>query len=471
MSTSSSHPPPRSIPPVANADDYMIPENSIWAKSVKISALVGLLGIVGAVAGYASDPRRFAFSWLFAFAVFFTIAMGAMFFVVCQHLVGASWSVTVRRTAEFFMMGIIALVALFVPVGLSIHQLYGEWTLHGHHEEGEAGEHGEHSSLNPIAPSVAKAQDQDGHEHGAEGHAHGDGGGHAIADEHHTPQHTLHSEILDHKMPYLNVVGWFGRAAGYFAIWLLIAFFYFRRSTRQDESRALGETVAMQKWSPLSMLAFGLSMTFAAFDWLMALEAAWYSTIFGVCLFAGAVVAIHALISLITLGLRKHELLGDAVNVEHFHDLGKLTFGFVVFWAYVSFSQMMLIWYAGIPEEAVYYHLRWGDENSWTAVSAFLIIGHFVVPFFFLISRNVKRRLGLYGFGVAWLLFMHVVDMYWYVMPHFEKGVFAGHWMDAACLAAVGGVYLATVFYFMNKYPLIPVGDPRLSRSLKFQNA
>lgn len=461
-----------SVRPPISASDFRIPEGSMWARAVGISAGVGALGLLGAIAGYLADPKRFAFAWLFAFTVFFTIAMGAMFFVVCQHLVGASWSVTVRRTAEFFMMGVFALAVLFIPVALSVHHLYGEWLDHGHHGESGA-EHetdGGHSALEQLGTSVAKAQDEHGVEETYEDVEVVGGDAHPASEDHHTPQHALHGEILDHKMAYLNATGWFGRTAAYFAIWWLIAFFYFRRSTRQDESRLLGETVEMQKWAPLSMIGFALSLTFAAFDWLMALEAAWYSTIFGVCVFAGSVVAIHALISLVTLSFHKQGLVGDAINVEHYHDLGKLTFGFVVFWAYVSFSQMMLIWYAGIPEEAIYYHLRWGD-HGWTAVSAFLIIGHFVVPFLFLISRNVKRRLGLYGFGVAWLLLMHVVDMYWYVMPHFQKGVFVGHWMDAACLLAVGGFYLASVFYFMNKYPLIPVGDPRLSRALRFQNA
>ncbi|MCA9581782.1 MAG: hypothetical protein KC416_08295, partial [Myxococcales bacterium] len=179
-------------------------------------------------------------------------------------------------------------------------------------------------------------------------------------------------------------------------------------------------------------------------------------------------------------------ILGDAVNTEHLHDLGKLTFGFMVFWAYVSFSQMMLIWYAGIPEEAVYYHLRWGD-HGWTSVSIFLLVGHFVLPFFFLMSRNVKRRLALLGIGTAWMLLMHVVDIYWYVLPHFgnnaivadfaqsmEQGLqvrFEPSLMDVAALMAVAGVYLSVVFSIMKKYPVIPVGDPRLSRSLHFHNA
>jgi hypothetical protein len=276
--------------------------------------------------------------------------------------------------------------------------------------------------------------------------------------------------VLEKKAWYLNPAFFWGRAGVYFIIWIWLAWFFFTKSTQQDQSKDPQLTVQMQRRAPVATILFGFSLTFAMFDWVMSLEPTWYSTIFGVYFFAASTVAIFALLIVTCLGLRAAGLLGEAVNVEHFHDLGKMMFGFVVFHAYIGFSQMMLIWYASIPEELTFYHHRW-HGGGWKGVSMLIVIGHFAVPFVFLMSRHIKRRLPLLGFGAAWLLVMHVVDIYWFVMPNFLPGRFVMHWMDLAALMAVGGVYFGFVFWLMKRYPLIPIGDPRLGRALRFQNA
>ena len=169
-----------------------------------------------------------------------------------------------------------------------------------------------------------------------------------------------------------------------------------------------------------------------------------------------------------TYALKSAGILGEAVQTEHYHDLGKLLFGFLVFWAYITFSQFMLIWYASIPEETTYYHARWNE--GWQTFTLALALGHFVFPFFFLISRNIKRRVQLLAFGAGWLLVMHVLECFWLVMPYAsETGSFELHWMDIAAVLAVAGSYLAFVFFRMTQLPLIPVGDPRLARSLRHE--
>ena len=480
-------------PKTENEPVIHVPTGNVWHSAWKYTAILAAVGILLSVVGAMNDPRRFAYSWLFAFAVFLTTALGSLFFVMIQHLTVAGWSVTVRRTAEVFAMGIVALAVLFLPLLVVKDHLYGEWMEHGAHHGEEAEHHaasGGGAAL--VGPSKAFAQPGHGHERGGDPHrdqehgattqkmpkegadgeaAHGKHGEAAAHGEHHDPAHALHSQLLSHKQGYLNVPFWLIRAFAYFAIWILLAFFYLRTSLRQDVSdNPARETNRMQGFAPIALMLFGGSLTFAAFDWLMSLEAAWYSTIFGVCVFAGAAVTAHALLIVMSLALKREGLLGDLVNREHLHDLGKLTFGFMVFWAYVSFSQLMLIWYAGIPEEAVYYHLRWG-EHGWTTVSVLLLLGHFIVPFFFLLSRNVKRQAGLIGFGAAWLLLMHVLDMYWYVLPHYSKGSLVGSWIDVAALLAVGGCYLSFVFYFLRRVPLVPTRDPRLPRAVHFSNA
>lgn len=447
--------------PATAADTYRIPADNAWAHAWKIAAVCGVLGLALALFGWSIDPHRFAFSWLFAFVTFLTLALGAIFFVGIQFLTVAYWSVTVRRTAEFFAAGVPIFALLFIPLALpsTVTTLY-EWHSHGA-EHGEAEEGGEHATGESLlGASVAQAQPAQPEEAqvvASEAGAHG-------------PQHALHGALLEHKHGWLNYEFWLARAALYLLIWIILGVWLFRSSITQDRTKDVMITARLQKLSPLVLALFGLTLTFAMFDWVMSLEPTWYSTIYGVYIFAGTAVTIHALITVVTLGLRSRGLLGEAVNVEHYHDLGKMTFGFIVFWAYVGFSQMMLQWYANIPEEIIYYHYRW-HAQGWRGVSIFLLIGHFVLPFFFLISRNVKRRLALLGFGCTWMLVMHVVDIYWFVMPNVSRGGLSVHWIDLAALLAVGGVYFAVVFYGMRRHSLIPLGDPRLERSLRFLNS
>jgi hypothetical protein len=452
---------------------YRITEGGLWANAWKMALVIGAVGVVAAGVGYATDAQRFFFSYLFAFLTFLTIGVGALFFVLLLHFTGAGWGVTVRRTGEFFLAGIPVLVIAALPFLLNHNKLY-DWADAAGHGEG-------HHAESLVGASTAHAQDHEGGRggaHAAQGKGHGGGHGEASGGSHdmysglpmasHTKmEKQLHHELLAHKAPYLNVPFWLLRSIVYLIGFLLIARVYFRWSTKQDQTHDPKLTVKMQWWAPLCTVFTGLLLTFAAIDWIMALQAAWYSTIYGVFLFAASAVAIHALVILVALGLRKHGHLGGAVSVEHFHDLGKMLFGFICFWAYTGFSQWMLIWYAGLPEEATYFHWRWAAPG-WKTVSMLLMLGHFVAPFFFLISRVPKRRLGMLGFGAAWMLFLHVVDMYWWVMPYAAGGRFAPHWMDLACLLAIGGIFFGVVFYVMRRYPLVPVGDPRLQRSLHF---
>ena len=478
-----------------------------WAGAWKIFAGIGAVGLAGAGAGYAMDPKRFAFSFLFAFVTCLTVALGAMFFVLVQRLTSAGWSVTVRRTAEFFSYGILVLIPMFAVVVLTMGHLF-PWL--GQHGEGHADEHGKKTEVTlslikdahaqtheapaaaePAAPAAAEgaapAADHEGHGAApAEGHARGmrlggnvHGGMHAapVAAEGHgahgDPHALIHHEVMEAKAPYLNKSFFLIRAALYFLIWGFLATKFFDLSASQDKSKDPQLTLRAQRLAPAATFLFALSLTFAAFDWIMSLEPSWFSTIFGVVIFACGVVSSYAVIILVTLAMRKTGgPLEGAITVEHYHDLGKLMFGFLVFWAYVQFSQFMLIWYAALPEETTWFHNRW-DHAPWSTVTTFVIVGHFVVPFFWLLSRNFKRNLGRLQVGAAFLLLMHVVDMYWFVMPNVFQGKdgFSFHWLDIACLLGVGGVYCAFVFRHMTKHALVPIGDPRLQRSLHFQNA
>jgi hypothetical protein len=171
-----------------------------------------------------------------------------------------------------------------------------------------------------------------------------------------------------------------------------------------------------------------------------------------------------------TLLLRRSGLLGAAVNVEHYHDMGKLLFGWIVFWSYIAFAQFFLTWYSNIPDEVAFFHQRWHDNGgTWKGVSLLIVAMHFFVPFWFLMSRNVKRCLPLLATGAVCMMVMHVVEVYWVVMPNL--GPLAPSWIDLACLVGLVGIYVALVLREMESYSLVAVGDPRLVRALEFENA
>ncbi len=453
----------------------------------KIAAGVGVVGVGAALAMGASDPKRFAYSYLFAFATFLSLALGATFFVLLQHVTSAAWSVTTRRIGEFFMSALPVFALLFIPVGLHMDDLYGEWANHAEHAaHAPAGGHGaaaEHGA--PAGEHGATA------EHGAPAGEHGAAAGHeGPAVPHHEGvegglltqeqiEHMAHSEIISSKDWYLTKGFWGLRLLIYFGAWAYISYALFRNSTQQDTTKDKQWTRRSQAMAPWAIPVLALTSTFAAFDWYMSLLPSWYSTIFGVWHFSSSMVALFATLTLTTMWLSKKGYLGDAVTTEHFHDLGKLTFGFNCFWAYISFSQFFLIWYAGIPEEADFYHMRW-SEGPWTNVSWAIAILHFVVPFVLLMSRNVKRNLGGLAAGAALLVVMHVVEMYWLVLPNYarsmgiaarEPGALSFSPLDLLAFVGVGGIYLAAVLYRMANHSLVAVGDPRFERSRHFENA
>lgn len=429
---------------------------------------IGLAGLCLAGVGAALDSHHFAFSWLFAFVSVMTMALGSMFFVLIQHLTGANWSVTVRRTAEFYAHGARILPFLFFPVLACAGTLFAPWwdvAKDDHHQGSQATvavEEGHAAHVEPSGqvPEAAHGDIERGAAHGA----------------HHSPEHAAHAAVLHKKLGYLDAGGFFyGRMIVYFCIWAWLGTWMLGLSTRQDASGDKSITVAMARKATYGTFLYALSLTFAGFDWVMSLEPNWFSTMFGVRIFACGAVMSFALVILTTKSLNAHNLVGKTINTEHYHDLGKLMFGFLIFWAYISFSEFFLIWYAGIPEETIYYHRRW-DTQSWRLLSSSLVLVKFIIPFYLTMSRNVKRHAGGLWLGAAWIASMHFVEIYYWVMPYVadKQGIelsAVGVMTDLGSLMATVGFYLAYVFWGMTKHSLVAVGDPRLERSIDFVNA
>jgi hypothetical protein len=259
------------------------------------------------------------------------------------------------------------------------------------------------------------------------------------------------------------------RATIFFGIWSFIALMYYRGSRGQDSTGDPAVSARLRRFAGPAIIVLALTQTFASVDWIMSLTPHWYSTIFGVYFFAGSFVGFIALLSVLAVAMRRAGLLDAVINAEHLHDVGKFLFAFTAFWAYIAFSQFLLIWYANLPEETIWYKARL--EGSWKTMSLVLMAGHFGIPFFYLMGRAVKRRGWTLAVGGAWLLAMHFVDLYWQVMPTLHPEGVHPSVLDAAAFLAIGGCFVGAAGWLMRRQALVPLRDPRLAESLAFENA
>ncbi|MGO9836674.1 MAG: hypothetical protein ACLP1X_20965 [Polyangiaceae bacterium] len=445
----------------AASPEYRITAKSSWSGAWKTAGMIGAGGLGIAAYGWWSDPARFAYSYLFGFVFALSLALGSLFFVLVQHITKASWGVTVRRVAELFMRPMALFAVLVVPLVFTLTHLFPWAHPNGLDAKEASAEHQGAESKSPLEEArgyaakepaamrdvpVPNPKRMERAEEGAE------------------------SKIVDHKRFYLSRRFFLFRLFLYLVAWWWLSNRYFQWSTDQDKTKALENTAASQSFAPAGLIIFAFTLTFFAFDWLLSLDATWYSTIFGVQFFAQCALFQIASLILWTLMLRRSALLGNAVNVEHYHDLGKLLFGWIVFWSYISFAQFFLTWYSNIPDEVAWFHQRWGDNGgTWKATSLALVVFNFFLPFWFLMSRNIKRRLPLLAAGAICIVVMHAVEVYWIVMPN--RGPLDPSIVDLGCLVGITGVYLAAVLHGMEQYALVAVGDPRLSRALEFENA
>jgi len=378
----------------------------VWAGGAGAAGL-----LLTAVGGLAFDGRRALFSYLVAFVTWVGIAVATLILLGALHASNARWSVVLRRFLETVPLSLPAFVALFLPVALGMKLLF-PW----------------------VDP------------HGLEGEM----------------AHAVH-----HKLPYLNGPSFLVRAGIYFVVWIVVGHLLRAWSVRQDSAGGVTLTLWQRRLGAGSLPFLALTMTFAAFDWMMSLDPRFFSTIFGVYWFAGSFMAAFAVTIVAASATRADPTaFGHHLNLEHFHSLGKFMLAFVAFWAYVAFSQFMLIWIANIPEEVPWYILR--IDGGWRWIAAFLAIFHFVVPFFLLLSRDLKRAPGALSRVAIWLLFVHWVDVYWLVMPHLHPTGPRPWIFDLTAFVGVGGTAIAFTVLRMRGAATVPVRDPYLEDSLRY---
>ena len=386
--------------------------NSLSDKIMRMVLVVGLFSL-GALMFNNVSNAAFFIHYLTVFSFFISCSIGAAFFILFMHLMRGGWGVVVRRVPEHMMSVLPFFALLFIPILFGLEYIF-EW-------------------LDPAL--IAK------------------------------------DYLIQKKLPYLNLPFFILRNTIYFAIFSYVGYYYWSLSTRQDNAapdKARQITSRLQKRSPVAILALSLATSFASFDWLMSLYSHWFSTIFGIYFFAGAMVFCLALTIIIYDAMAYFGMTDRYPTVEHFHDLSKLLYGFTIFWAYVAFSQYFLTWYANIPEFTQWYYPRLNGE--WGLVFYGLIIFHFILPLFGFMSRHIKRsRLGRVSFSVL-IIAVHYLDMRFIVYPNFTDSVAISglEWMVWGAFLLI----LSPIMYFkIRKHDPIPLGDPRLAESKKLENA
>ena len=273
-----------------------------------------------------------------------------------------------------------------------------------------------------------------------------------------------HNELLQHKRLYLNTPFFLVRAAVYFAIWNALAYFLSAWSLEQDRSPDPRIASRMQRLSAGGLLCYGLTITFASFDWLMSLDPEWFSTMYGVLIIGGQGLASIAFLITIVAWLSRRPPLDRIVMPSHFHDLGNLMLAFVMLWAYFSFSQYLIIWAGNLPLEISWYQHRL--DTSWRAVGVGLIVFHFAVPFVLLLSRATKRERAAIVKVAAWILVVRVVDLFWLIAPAFHPQGVSVSWLDVVLPISLGAVWLGCFFRQLRGRPILPVHDPEFDEVL-----
>jgi hypothetical protein len=367
----------------------------------------GAAAIALSAIGGLINPTQFFFSYLIGFMLCLGVALGCMALMMVHHLTGGAWGVVIRRILEAAAKTLPIVAVMFVPIALGTHVLY-LW----------------------ARPEVVAAD-----------------------------------PIIQAKQLYLNRPFFFARAIFYFAAWIGVAQVITRWSRAQDETADPALARRMQLSSAAGLLVYGLTITFASFDWVMSLEPHWFSTIFGVLFMGGQGLGALAFVIAVAIVLAARPPMSGVITPAHLHDLAKLLLAFVMLWAYFNFSQFLIIWAGNLPEEIPYYMHRVGPGWRWIGLG--LIVFHFAVPFLLLLSRPLKRDPGRLWWLAAGILVMRFVDLFFLIGPEAHPEGFGVHWLDLALPLGLAAVWLGVFLRQLGMRPLLPLHEPQLAEALE----
>lgn len=373
-----------------------------WDRLQQRALLVGVVSLGLCLGGAWWQPAQFFHSYLLAYLFWLGIALGSLAIVMLHHLTGGAWGLIIRRTLEASSRTLPLLAVLFVPLLFGLADLYS-WA---------------------------------------------------------RPDLVAGDELLQHKSPYLNVPFFVLRAILYFAVWLGLAYWVNQWSLRQDHTADPALARRLETLSGPGLVLYGGTVTFASFDWGMSLEPHWFSTIYGVMFMVGHALTALAFAIIVVMLLVERQPFVAVVTPAHLLDLGNLLLAFVVLWAYIAFSQFLIIWSGNLVEEIPWYMRRLAGGWQWIAV--FLLVFHFALPFLLLLSRRTKRNLRLLATVAVGLLVVHLLDVLWLVAPAFHQTGLSIHWMDIVAPIGIGGVWLARFIQQFKARALLPLHDPYL---------
>ncbi len=232
-----------------------------------------------------------------------------------------------------------------------------------------------------------------------------------------------------------------------------------------DKTGDWGITSLMRKVSAPAIPLFGLSVAFASFDWLMSLDPHWFSTMFGVYFFAISFQSFWAVMILMVFFLQRNGYLKNTIGQAHIYDMGAWMFAFTVFYAYIAFSQFLLIYYANIPEETIWFYHRL--EGSWKYITYGLLIFRFVLPFLILLNREQKHRRNILAYVSVLVVIMHFLEIYWIAMPTLSAHGIHFSWIDLSTFLGLGGIFFGLFFRRFKQNSMIPEKDPKLGACLE----
>jgi hypothetical protein len=352
-------------------------------------------------------------SYLFSYVYWFSIPLGCMAILMMHHLTGGWWGYPIRRLLEAGTRTCLVMTALFIPILFGIKKLY-PWTIW----------------------AVDKPADP----------------------------------ALHFKAMYLTENFFIVRSAIYFAIWLTLVYFLNKWSYQQDRTGDPRLASVLEAFSAPGLILWGIAVTYSSIDWIMSLEPLWFSTIYGMLFMVVEALAAMAFVIFVLRLLADSEPIKNIVTGSQFNDLGNLMLTFVMLWAYLSFSQFLIIWAGNLRDEIPWYLAR--AFGGWGALAIFLMIMHFAVPFLLLLQRGVKRRLRVLASLTGMMVFLTLVDVYWLVVPGFqsERSGPRLHPSDILAAIGIGGIWLGTYIWQLKKMPLLPLHDPRFEGALQHEH-
>lgn len=369
------------------------------ASNQKLCLGIAAVGALACVGGAMTNPAIFYRGYLLGFVFWMNLTLGCLGLVMMHNLVGGDWGHASRRFLEAGMRTLPLMALLFILLIPGIPYLY-EWA---------------------------------------------------------NAEHVAHDHILQQKAFYLNTQAFLLRAALYFAFWFVWMWMLHKRSQDFEKTPNLAIVKKLENISGPGAVLFFLITTGAAFDWVMSLEPHWYSSIYGALFVVCQGLVTLAFAIVMTRWFSNYEPFDELTTPKRFHDLGKLMHGFIVLWAYASFSQFLIIWSANLPEEIPWYLHR--IRNGWQVIAIGLMIFHFFVPFFILLSQRLKKKKHLLVWVAGYMLVVRFVDLFWQIVPAFAPHEFHFSLFYLIPVIAIGGAWLAAFFWLLQGRSLLPLPD------------